>query len=84
VVPLRLSSVLGFTISVFCFLYAFYAVVAKLISDYTVPGWSSLLVGVFFLGGIQLVMIGVLGEYIGKLFFEIKKRPNYIVNKSSL
>ena len=63
----------------FCFACTVYAIAVKLVGGFTVPGWSSLLVGVFFLGGIQLVMIGILGGYIGKLFFEVKKRPNYIM-----
>ena len=68
----------------FCFVYTVYAIAVRLLGGFTVPGWSSLLVGVFFLGGIQLVMIGILGEYIGKLFFEVKKRPNYIIKQTSL
>jgi dolichol-phosphate mannosyltransferase len=82
-VPLRFSSIFGMIISFFAFAYTVYALLVRLLG-FTVPGWSSLTVGVFFLGGIQLIMIGILGEYLGKLFFEVKKRPNYIVKQSSL
>ena len=82
--PLRFSSIFGMIISFFAFAYTVYALLVRLLGGFTVPGWSSLTVGVFFLGGIQLIMIGILGEYLGKLFFEVKKRPNYIVKQSSL
>lgn len=81
--PLHLSTLLGLLVATLSFLYALYAVVVRIFGGYTVPGWSSILFGIFFLGGIQLIMIGVLGEYIGKLFFEVKKRPNYIISESS-
>jgi glycosyltransferase involved in cell wall biosynthesis len=83
-VPLRFSSIFGMIISLFAFAYTVYALFMRLWGGFTVPGWSSLTVGVFFLGGIQLIMIGILGEYVGKLVFEVKKRPNYIVKQSSL
>ncbi len=83
-VPLRFAAVFGIIVSGFSFLYAAYAIVARVLGVYTVPGWSSLLFGIFFLGGIQLVMIGILGEYIGKLFFEVKRRPNYIIKQSTI
>ena len=83
-VPLRFASTFGMMISFLAFAYTIYALGVQLFGGYTVPGWSSLTVGVFFLGGIQLIMIGILGEYIGKLFFEVKKRPNYIISQSSL
>jgi glycosyltransferase involved in cell wall biosynthesis len=82
--PLQLSTFFGILISGLSFLYAAYAVVIRLISGDTVPGWSSLLFGIFFLGGIQLLMIGILGEYVGKIFFEIKKRPNYIIKETNI
>jgi dolichol-phosphate mannosyltransferase len=83
-VPLRFSSILGMIISFFAFAYTVFALLVRLLGGYTVAGWSSLTVGVFFLGGIQLIMIGILGEYIGKLFLEVKKRPNYIIKQSSI
>lgn len=59
-----------------------YAVIGKLAGlMQTVPGWASLLVAVIFFGGVQLLTIGVLGEYIGSIFDEIKNRPEFIVSR---
>lgn len=82
--PLHLATIFGFLISGLSFLYAIYALVVRVFVTSTVPGWSSLLFGIFFLGGIQLLMIGILGEYIGKIFFEVKKRPNYIIKEKNI
>jgi len=60
-----------------------YTIFIKLFTNDTVSGWTSLLAGVLFIGGIQMIMIGILGEYIGKLFIESKKRPNYIIKEKS-
>lgn len=82
--PLHLSTLFGFLISALSFIYALYAILVRIFVGGTVPGWSSLLFGIFFLGGIQLLMIGILGEYIGKIFFEVKKRPNYIIKEKNI
>ena len=55
--------------------------IAEKIAGRTVPGWSSLGVSIWAVGGIQLFMTGVIGEYIGKIYFETKKRPRYIVDE---
>ncbi len=83
VVPLQISTVLGVIISLLSFLYAIYSIVMHFCSR-TVSGWTSVMCGVFFLGGIQLIMLGIIGEYVGKLFMEVKGRPPYIVRESSL
>lgn len=49
-----------------------------------VEGWTSVIVSVLFIGGIQLIMIGIIGEYLGKMFIENKRRPNYIVSESNI
>lgn len=82
--PLRFSILLGILISAIAFGYAFYAMYAALFTDWTVPGWASVLVSVQLIGGIQLVILGVIGEYLGKLFMQSKNRPNYIVRESAL
>lgn len=82
--PLHLSTIFGLVVAGLSFVYALYAVVIQIFGGYTVPGWSSILFGIFFLGGIQLIMIGVLGEYIGKLFFEVKNRPSFIISESTV
>lgn len=81
--PLRLATIAGYVIASLAFLYGVYAIFLKLFTDKAVSGWTSLLAGVLFIGGIQLIMIGILGEYVGKLFIESKKRPNYIIKEKS-
>ena len=80
--PLRLATLLGGTVSFFAFIYILYALYAKLILKVAFQGWTSILVSILFLGGIQLLSIGILGEYIGKLFVESKKRQAYIIDKA--
>lgn len=80
--PLRLSIFAGLIVSLMAFFYIMYAIIANLIYKITLPGWTSILVSVLFLGGFQLISIGILGEYLGKLFIENKKRGNYIINKT--
>jgi polyisoprenyl-phosphate glycosyltransferase len=82
--PLHISTVLGYIIASLSFLYGIYAIGAKLFTNSTISGWTSVLTVILFIGGIQLIMIGILGEYIGKLFVESKKRPNYIIRERSL
>jgi dolichol-phosphate mannosyltransferase len=81
--PLRLSTLLGLGMSILAMLYATYAVTVKLAFGTAVSGWASLLTGVMLLGGVQLVMLGILGEYIGRVLLEIKGRPPYIVRERS-
>ena len=82
--PLRLSTIFGSIFAFVAFLYGIYALYIKFFTDKSIQGWTSILVVVTFIGGIQLIMIGILGEYMGKLFMESKKRPNYIIKESSL
>ncbi len=83
--PLRFSIVAGTLISALAFVYAIYAVILYLFfPEKAVPGWASVLVSVLFIGGIQLLFLGVLGEYLGKLFMQAKQRPGYIVKESSI
>ncbi len=78
--PLRLSSQLGLCITLAAFLSVIWLIVSKFTNPQsTIPGWTSLLVVVLFLGGVQLMSIGVLGEYIGRIYRETKRRPLYIV-----
>lgn len=81
--PLRLTTLAGVCCSALAFLYALYALWMRLFSDATVAGWTSLLISVLFIGGIQLISVGILGEYLGKLFMEAKGRPHYIVDEES-
>lgn len=82
--PLHLATVLGSIISLFAFAYGMFAAYMSIFTDKVISGWTSLILSVVFLGGVQLLMIGILGEYIGRVFIETKKRPNYIIRKKRL
>jgi dolichol-phosphate mannosyltransferase len=80
--PLMLSTYLGFFISLISFLLGIWFVIAKwigLLPD--VPGWSSITVIILFIGGVQLLSIGLLGQYIGRIYDEVKKRPPYVISR---
>lgn len=79
--PLRIWTYTGLLVSLISFLYAFIIVMRVLILGIDVPGYASLLVSIFFLGGLQLIGIGVLGEYLGRAYIESKNRPIYLVRK---
>jgi hypothetical protein len=79
VAPLRVATMLGLVIAVVAFIYGAQIVYETLIYGEKVPGYPSLFVGVMVLGGVQLIMLGVLGEYIAKILYEIKGRPVYFV-----
>ena len=77
-------TLIGFVISLVRFSYGFYAVCIRIFSEEAVSGWASVMTGVYFLGGIQLICIGICGEYIGRIFMQTKKRPHYIIAETSL
>ncbi|WP_216644556.1 glycosyltransferase family 2 protein [Candidatus Thiodictyon syntrophicum] len=81
VVPLRLITLLGFLVSCFSFVMILYIVYGTLVLQAVVPGWASSVVPIYFLGGIQLLSIGILGEYVAKIYLEAKQRPRYFVEK---
>jgi glycosyltransferase involved in cell wall biosynthesis len=80
--PLRLALTLGFIVSLASFVYGFVAITLKLVGAFTVPGWTSVILVTSFLGGVQLMVLGVIGEYVGKAYKETKKRPLYVVSGS--
>jgi dolichol-phosphate mannosyltransferase len=78
-VPLRVVSNVGMLVSLTALAYMTYLLVARLFGDRTIQGWTSTVVIVLFLGGIQLLSLGIIGEYIGRIFDEVKQRPHYVV-----
>jgi glycosyltransferase involved in cell wall biosynthesis len=83
-VPLRLFVLAGIVLAALSFLYGAYVLIYFLVKPSFAPaGWASLAVGVFFLGGIQLIGIGVLGEYLGRVLNEVRGRPVYLVKEKS-
>lgn len=81
-VPLYLSAALGGLISFAGFAYAGYAVWSHLFMNTTVPGWTSVLATILVLGGIQLMALGLLGVYLGRIYSEVKGRPRYLIRQS--
>lgn len=79
--PLRVWTYLGGLTAVFALIYAAYLIVKTTVHGVDVPGYASTITAVLFLGGIQLIGIGVIGEYVGRMYVETKRRPVYIVRK---
>jgi polyisoprenyl-phosphate glycosyltransferase len=82
VVPLRLITLLGFLVSIFSFGMILFVIYGTLVLQAALPGWASTVVPVYFLGGIQLLSIGILGEYVAKIYLETKGRPRFFIEKS--
>lgn len=80
-IPLRISTLLGFLVSIGAFLYLLFVLIKTLIFGADVSGYPSLMIGITFLGGIQLISIGIIGEYLGRIFMETKNRPLYYVEE---
>ena len=79
--PLRWSAILGLIISGIGFIYMIYIIIKTILLGVDVPGYASTMVVILFLGGIQLIVLGVIGEYLGRAFYETKGRPLYFVDK---
>jgi glycosyltransferase involved in cell wall biosynthesis len=82
IAPLRLALGLGFVVSAAAFIYGFVAVMLKVSGAFTVSGWTSVIFVTSLLGGVQLIVLGVVGEYVGRTYAEAKRRPLYIVSHS--
>lgn len=81
VAPLRAITLLGFLVSLACLALAAWALLVKIMSTNAAPGWASTILPIYFLGGVQLFCAGVLGEYIGKIYMEIKRRPRFFIER---
>jgi len=81
IMPLRVISVLGFLVSLATLLLAIWILVGALTHAQLVPGWASTVLPIYFLGGVQLIGIGIIGEYVGKLYLEAKRRPRYFIDR---
>ena len=79
--PLRLSTIMGFVVSLFAFIYMCVIVTKTLIWGDEVQGFTTLFVFISFLGGVQLISLGIIGEYLGRIFHETKNRPVYVVKE---
>lgn len=81
--PLKFASMAGFIVSFFAFVVMLYTLYSKFVLKDTVQGWTSIMLSVMFIGGIQLICVGIIGEYISRIGNNVKKRPLYVINKSN-
>ena len=79
VMPLRLASAVGAILSLISFVYGLYVVIDRLFFNESVPGWPTMVASMMFFAGVQLLFIGILGEYLARIYDEVKGRPSYIV-----
>jgi polyisoprenyl-phosphate glycosyltransferase len=82
--PLRLALILRIIVSCFAFIIMGWALYLQFFTDKTIHGWTSTIISTVFLAGIQLIILGIIGEYLGKLFIENKRRPNYIIEEKKV
>ena len=78
-IPLRFASYMGFAVSIFAFVVAGAEILLKLFTGYNYPGYTSTIFAILFLGGVQLISIGTLGEYVGRIYDQVKARPLYLI-----
>ena len=82
--PLKFASLVGFLVSGFAFLLILYSLYGQFVLKTNVAGWASLMISVLFIGGVQLLCIGIIGEYIGRISSNIRNRPLYIVSETNI
>jgi polyisoprenyl-phosphate glycosyltransferase len=82
VMPLRLISTLGFMVCLMSIAMVVWVVYGHLVMNSTIPGWASSVIPIYFLGGIQMLSLGVVGEYIAKIYLETKRRPRYVIEQT--
>jgi dolichol-phosphate mannosyltransferase len=81
IMPLRLAAILGFLTSILSFTVGVYFILKKMLFGFPVSGWASIMVSVFFMGGVQLLVLGTFGEYLGKVYKQTQHRPMYILKE---
>lgn len=82
--PLKFASLLGFAVSGIAFLIMIYALYSRFIWQDTISGWTSLIISTMFIGGVQLITIGIIGEYISRINIDVKGRPLYVVDEEEI
>ena len=81
IMPLRLAAILGILTSILSFTVGVYFILKKMMFGFPVSGWASIMVSVFFMGGVQLLVLGTFGEYLGKVYKQTQNRPMYILKE---
>lgn len=82
--PLKLATFLGFSLSIFSTIYGLYAIYMALFTDKIVRGWTSVLVSILFIGGVNMILLGIIGEYLGKLYIQSKNRPIFLIKETNI
>ncbi|MEX7638025.1 glycosyltransferase, partial [Serratia marcescens] len=82
ITPLRMIAIAGIFTCLISSIAAIYAVIEKLQGE-TVAGWTSVMIAIFFLGGVQMLSLGIIGEYIGKIYMESKNRPKFFIEEKA-
>lgn len=82
--PLKLAILLGMILSFISAIYGIYVLGMAVFTDEALKGWPSLLISVLFIGGINMILLGIIGEYIGKLYIQSKKRPYFLIKKTNI
>lgn len=80
-VPLRIASFLGFLFSLFAFILIIVLFILKFFVNLGIVGWTSTITTILFIGGVQLITLGIIGEYLARIYDEVKKRPEYIIEE---
>jgi dolichol-phosphate mannosyltransferase len=82
--PLKMATRIGFTVCIVSFLIIIYALYSYFIGKTTVPGWASTIISITFLGGVQLLSLGILGEYISRIINNVRDRPLYVIDQTDI
>jgi len=82
--PLKLGILLGLTLSLLSGLYGTYAIALAVFTDEAVKGWTSIMISVLFIGGINMILLGIIGEYVGKIYMQGKKRPYFLIKQTNI
>lgn len=81
VAPIRFVTLIGFVSMIFCILMILYASFTAIFTSTVVPGWASTVIPLYFLGSVQILSLGIIGEYVGRIYMESKRRPKYVIEK---
>lgn len=82
-IPLRLAGFVGLAVAIAALLYGLFEIVSAVLLDRQTPGFATLVVAIMFFGGVQMMFLGIIGEYVGRIYTEVKGRPVYIVRRKS-
>jgi polyisoprenyl-phosphate glycosyltransferase len=81
--PLKFAIILGLLLAAFSAVYALFALAMSLFTDQTVRGWTSVILSILFIGGVNMILLGIIGEYVGKIYMQVKNRPHFLVKKTN-